>query len=353
MNFKELLSAQNITDFYKGTARDVANHPLLKLFPAKKQIGLTMSHIVGADNKPAMLRASNFDAMPPIRARGGFDIETQRLPFFREEMPLNEQLRQDLLTYSAAGNEYIKAAIAEIYDDRANLIDGATATRIRMIGQLLSTGSISFSNQGVTVAADYGFDSTTQATDITSTLQWRNPSTAKPISDLLDAKADGKLGTCVAAMTQATWLQLIAAAETKAAVYSGTVTIVREVDVKNYLGTFGINILIVDNVIEQNTYLDLDTGTEGTYFPDSVVAMFPAQQLGDMRFGTTPEEADLRAGISTVEAIQVVDTGVAVVSHVKAGPPVEISTVVSMVALPNFPLAKKLQVLNVNAGAGT
>lgn len=350
MDLKQLISAQNITDYYRGTARDIARHPLLTLFPAKKQVGLTMSHIVGADNKPAILRASNFDAMPPIRARGGFDVATQKLPFFREEMPLNEQLRQDLLTYMAAGNQYIKDAIREIYDDRASLIDGATATRVRMIGQLLSTGSIAFTNHGVTVAADYGFDSSTQSTDITSTLQWTNPTTAKPITDLLAAKTDGKLGTCVAAMSQATWLQLMAASETKNAVYAGTVTIVREPDVKNYLGSLGINILIVDGVIEQNTYIDLDTGVEGTYFPDDTVAVFPAQTLGDLRFGTTPEEADLRAGISTVESIQVVDTGVAVVSHVKAGPPVEISTVVSMVALPNFPLAKRLQVLNVNAG---
>lgn len=352
MDLKQLVSAMNIVDYYKGTERDVMRHPFLALFTPKKQVGLTMSYIKGRDNVPAALRATNWDAMPPIRAREGFDIQRLTLPVFRETLPLTEEMRQNLLMYMSAGDQYIQDAVADVYNDRANCIDGATATRVRMIGQVLSTGAIGFENQGVTVAADYGFNASNQKTTLTGNAQWENPATATPISDLIEAKRAVKLGSCVAAMNSATWLKLLAAAETKAAVYAGDITIVREEDVRNYLGGFGISILIVDGVIGQNSYYDIDAGEEYDFYPDNIVSIFPAQVLGSMVFGTTAEEADLRAGISTVEAIQIVDTGVAVVSTVDAGPPVKVGTTISMVTLPSFPTIDKLHVIDTKGGAG-
>jgi hypothetical protein len=220
-----------------------------------------------------------------------------------------------------------------------------------MAGQLLSTGSISFADtEGVTVAADYGFSASTQATDITGDDQWKNPTTATPIEDLIEAKNTLKLGEIVAYMTQATWRKLCAATATKNAVYSEAPQIVRESDVQTYLATWGITVFIVDTGLESITYKNANSDTEYAFFPDNVVSCAPRATLGNMIFAPTPEEADLRAGIGDVSNIAIVDTGVAVVSGISYGPPVRPFTVVSQVVLPSFERVNKLHILNTEAG---
>jgi hypothetical protein len=114
LDFKEIMSAANVAGYYAGTQRDIKNHPLLALFPPKKIMTTELSYIVGANNTPVALRASNYDAMPPVRDRLSATIKRLELPFFREQMDLKEKDRKDLMIYAQLGDGYVRQALAEI-----------------------------------------------------------------------------------------------------------------------------------------------------------------------------------------------------------------------------------------------
>lgn len=348
INFDTILSAANVVGYYKTSVRDIQRHPFLALFPAHKNMGMEMTFVKGANNAPVVLKPSAFDANAPIRSRGEASTIALKIPLMREELPIKEVDRQKLLQYQALGNQYLNQALADIYADRANTIDGATAQRIRMIGAALSTGAISITGENVTMTADYGFNASTQKTTLTNNDLWSATSTATPIADLLAAKAAAKLTRCAAYMNQATFTEMIACDEVKDTIYpSGYSGVILDSVVKQWLQGQGIFVVIVDGVIETNHYAVTLGGTEYDFYPDGYVTIAPLAALGQMEFGTTPEEADLLAGIGDVRSIEIVDTGVAVVSLVNAGPPVKVSTVVSQMAIPSFTLVGKIHIIVV------
>ena len=75
--------------------------------------------------------------------------------------------------------------------------------------------------------------------------------------------------------------------------------------------------------------------------------LFPAGDLGNTWFGTTPEESDLMAS-STVNNIAIIDTGVAVTTMKKADP-VNVETKVTQIALPSFETADQIVIADIIA----
>jgi len=348
INFDTVMSATNVVGYYSKRPNDIKKHPLLGLFTPKKHLGLDINYVKGANNAPVVLKPTAFDANAPIRSRGTASTVHLELPIMREELPIKEVDRQKLLMYGSIGNQYLNNALAEIYDDRANMIDGATAMRIRMIGEALSTGGISITGEGVTVAADYGFDSGTQLTTLQTTALWSATTTATPIQDLLDAKAHAKLAKAAVYMNQSTFTEMCATDEVKNTVFPASYSgIVLGSSVIEWLRSQNLYVVIVDSVVETNHYALTLGGTEYDFFPDGKVTVAPLSALGEMAFGTTPEEADLLAGVGDVKGIEIIDTGVAVVSLVKSGPPVKVSTVVSQIVIPSFTMVDKIQVIVV------
>jgi hypothetical protein len=349
LNFDQIMAASNVVSYYNNTTRDIQRHPLLALFPAKKQVGLDVTMVKGGNGNPVVLRPSAFDSAPPIRTRNSADIAQFKLPIFREELPLKEEDRQKILMYSKLGNQYLNQALADIYADSANLIDGATAQRIRMIGQALSTGSISFSAEGVSVAADYGYNAGTQTTTLSAGDLWSATSTATPIDDIIAAKKTAKLGSCVAYMTSQTFNEMLATAQVKNTVYGSSYAgIILGSDVKAWFARqISVAIVVLDEFISQNSYDNEGGTTDQAFFPDGVVTLAPQSALGNMTFGTTPEEADLMAGIGNVKGIEIVDTGVAVVSTIDYKGFVKVATTVSQVVIPSFEAVGKIHIINV------
>ena len=90
-----------------------------------------------------------------------------------------------------------------------------------------------------------------------------------------------------------------------------------------------------------------EAGTAQRYVADDVFVMFPAGQLGNTWFGTTPEESDLMAG--SVANVTITDTGVAVTTIQKADP-VTVETKVTMICLPDFPTADQVYIADVITG---
>lgn len=121
------------------------------LFPARKQAGLDLKWIKGSKGIPVSLMPSAFDAKATFRDRIGVSkIETE-MPFFREGFKIKERDRQDILRAQSANDPYVNAAIARVFDDANELIEGALVVGERERMQLLFPVN---GNVGITIQAN-------------------------------------------------------------------------------------------------------------------------------------------------------------------------------------------------------
>lgn len=345
----DLFSARSIADYYDTAKEDVRPYLGAALFPSTKTVGLDLKYVTGKANSPVILRQSAFDANAPIRPRWPFKQIVNEMPFFRESMIIGERERQDMLKYMASNEAYAKPVIDRIYNDAYYLVLGADAAVERLRMALLSTGKISFlnNNDGV-LDYEYGFDSATQTTTKAGENAWNVPATAKPLQDLQNAKKAAKLGQARAIMTEATYNNMLACEEVKGAAYPPTLipSYVPHAMITDYISrNLGITFVIIDE--ESNTYRETLNGEDKKMFPDGVVSLIPATgTLGSTWYGTTPEEADLMAQADV--DVRIVNTGVAITSHIKYHP-VNIETIVSQIVLPSFEGVERVHIINAYA----
>lgn len=326
------------------------------LFPAAKKAGLDLAWIKGSGGLPISLMPSAFDAKATFRDRVGVQkIETE-MPFFREAYHIGEKERQELLRAADANNPYATAILSRIYDDVANLVEGARVVSERMIFSLLfPTGGdmgISITANGVDYTYDYDPSDVWKGKNykaLTSTALWTAATTAKPIDDILKAKST------VAANTGAT---------IKTAIMNETTfsNMIATDNVKNrFLTVSGVNSNAVmlpndaKNVVESSTGVKIvvyneqyrkEDKTAAKYVPDGYVSFIPDGKLGNTWYGTTPEEADLMA--KSGADVSIVNTGVALntVAHPHT---VSVDIFASEIVLPSFERMDDVYVLKAHA----
>ena len=344
----DIVTAQSVASYWN----DVPNiEPYMgeELFPAEKQLGTEISYIKGSRGIPVEIRLSNLDVKTMIRDRRGFNEVKTKLPFFKEGMYIDEDLRQKLLMVMATRNQaYIDSVLNEVFNDEAELIKGARVVRERMRMQLISTGVININNNGTAYTYDYGLEDYQKVT-LDSTNKWSDLENSNPINDLITWADTIQLKTGVrptrAVMSSKTFNYIVANKNLAKSIYitnngQGIVTPTMVKDAIQVLAnlTVGIN----DTVYGK-------AGTDGTkaerFFPDDVVTLLPPTTLGRTVFGTTPEEADLMS--SSVANVRIVDTGVAVTTT-KETDPVNVFTKVSEFVMPSFEQADKILIATVH-----
>lgn len=310
------------------------------LFPDKKKLGLKLEFLKGYRSLPVALMPSAFDTKPTLRGRMGVKDFSTKMPFFRESMSLNEEDRQQLLMFQEmANNTYAKQLIQTIFDDRANLVEGARVQAERMRMSLLVDGTISIATpdkSGIIVNYDYNYDPEGEwveaNTDTTST-DWEDPD-ADIYGDIYKIKKDAQARGIMltrAICTSKTWGHILKNNAIKKDMnpvgYQNI--IIAENDVKRYMQEkLGITFVVYDKM-----YKD-EAGTDKQFYPDEYVTFLPIGTLGSTWYGTTPEEADLMAGNKDAD-VQVVNTGIAILNK-KESLPVNIITSVSQIVLPSF-----------------
>lgn len=313
------------------------------LFPARKKMGLDLKYIKGAKGLATSLSLSAFDAKSTKKDRIGFTSVQTEMPFFKNDMLIDEKLRQDLLIAIQSGNtEYIDTILRNIFDDTATLLEAAAVARERMRMQLISTGVISMANNGQEYTYDYGFAEDQKYTP--STL-W-NAENADPLGNIIEMQdvieGKGYARPTLAVTSRKVIRMLMKNSGIKEAIYvmsGGKVTLTEEA-VRNYLReNANIEILINDK-----KYLD-EKGKAQRYLPEDVFILIPDGDLGNTWFGTTPEEADLMSGATDAE-VTIVDTGVAITTT-KTTDPVSVDTKVSQVCLPSFEAADQIIIADV------
>lgn len=345
MTIFDLVQAQTIASYWNEMTQD--RPPFLgeTLFPNRKKLGLDLKFIKGSKGLPVELKLSAFDSKTLIRDRIGIKEVSAKMPFFKEGVYIDEELRQELNKVLESGNQaYIDAIVNNIFDSQAGLLDGAAAVRERMRMQLLTSGIINIATNGQEYTYDFGVPAANKKT-LEGTHKWSDLANSNPIEDIIEWAQAVEDATGVkptrALMSRKTFNYIAKNEKLAKAIYitNNGVGIVTDKMVTDAIRDLaGVTV-----VIYTKKYGDAD-GASKQYVPDNIVSLFPEGDLGYTYFGTTPEESDLMA--SSIANVSIVDTGVAITTT-KETDPVNVFTKVSQISLPSFEQADKVVIATV------
>ncbi|MEK5070262.1 major capsid protein [Sporosarcina sp. FSL K6-1508] len=342
----DLVNAQEIGTYFENNPSNKVPYFGATLFPAKKQLGLDLSWIKGANGLPVALTPSEFDAKATLRDRIGFSKVQTEMPFFREAMRIGEKDRQELNRLLATNlSEAYKSIVNNIYDDVTTLIKGAEVQPERMIMQLLSSGKIGITANRVNLDYDYGMKDDHKET-LLAGAKWSDPAST-PIPDIMRWQDEVEENTgsrpTNAVMTRKTFGYLLAHKSIRLDMnpLGGQNIIMTDAMLKQYLQTqLGLSIAVY------NKKYRAEDNTLHNFYPDDHFTLFPDGALGNTYYGTTPEESDLMTG-STSADVRIVNTGVAITT-IKEPHPVNVETIVSEIVLPSFETIDNIFIAKVN-----
>ena len=345
MNLYEFLSSDNMVAYW--LEKNVNAQPLLgeTLFPNRKQLGIQLDWIKGANDQPVGLRLSAFDSKTIRRDREGFEQYREKMPFFKESMYIDEELRQQLNIYMANNrNAMADQILAKIFDDQVKLITSAYITVERMRMEALTTGTISLGSNGQAYSYDFGIPQD-QLKTVTKSRTDPTADVLADITEIVDAmKAKGiNITRAVCNNSVATALRTNTAIKNSIYVLAGgSIPSVTTERVLNYIyEETGISFYVYDNVwVDENKQAH-------KYIPDDTVVFLPEGTLGYTNFGTTPEESDLMNSIAD-SSVSLVNNAIAVTNHIEHDP-VLVETKVSMICLPSFERANEVVILDTDA----
>lgn len=344
MTIFDLVQAPELAAYWTELVQDEAPYPCEELFPSDKKRGLQLSWIKGAKGLPVVLKTSAFDVSAIPRPRIGFERLVTQMPYFKESMYIDEELRQELNMVLETGNQaYIDSVITRVFDDETSLLRGAAASRERMRMMALTTGSVTMANNGQTFSFDYGVSHTGNAATA-----WSDHSTSDPLEDIRVAKEsiqDDTGAEITRAMCDgATWRDIRnnEALAKKIFVLSNGVGAVSDRALREYL----LEELNIEVMINDKRYTN-ESGVATKYMPANTFVMFPDGPLGTTWYGTTPAESDLMGGQAA--NVSIVDTGVAITTA-QVVDPVNVETIVSQICLPSFEAADEVYILDTTAG---
>lgn len=336
----DFVNANEMVSYWETMTKDRPPYLGETLFPAQKKLGLDLKWIKGSAGLPVVLKPSAFDVGAVPRPRIGFDRLTAEMPFFKESMYIDEELRQQLNMVLETGNQaYIDAVLNRIFNDNTVLLEGAAARREQMRMMALTTGAISITANGQAYSYDYGMPSDHKVTVTTS---WSDVS-ADIGADILAGQDKIEDDTGVrptrAVCSRKTWGYMLKNTNFKKAI-SDKVLMTDSVLKSMLLDVYGLEVVVYSKRYNN------DSKAATKYVPDDTFVMFPSGPLGTTWFGTTPEESDLMG--KAVANVSITDVGVAVTSINKADP-VNVETKVTMISLPSFEAADQVYILDVTA----
>lgn len=343
MSIFDLVTSHELSAYWSELVQD--REPFLgeELFPDDKKRGLDLKFIKGAKGLPCVLKTSAFDAKAIPRPRIGFEKLSAEMPFFKESIYIDEELRQELNLVLETGNQaYIDSVMTKVFDDEIRLIESASVSRERMRMQAITTGVVAMAANGQAYSYDYGMPETHKAEVAVS---WSDYANADPMEDIRIAKQtilDDTGTTVTRAVCNSVTLRKIRNNEKikkEIFVLTQGIGAINDKKVIDYL----LDELPDGVAINDKRYVD-EKGDVQKYIPDDVFVLLPPQTLGKTWFGTTPEESDLMT--SGVANVTVVDTGVAVTT-IQHSDPVNVETKVTQICLPSFEAADEVFILDI------
>lgn len=344
MNIYDLVTSENIKQYW--LEKNQNRQPLIgeTLFPYVREIGVKLEWIKGAKNQPVGLRLSAYDSKAIRRDRQGFEKYETEMPFFKESMYIDEEMRQRLNTMIQTNNkELVNQILAKIFDDMISLIEASYVSLERMRMEMLTTGALTLSSNGQSYSYDFGVENDQKKTVAKS---WSDPS-ADIIGDITqyveDMKAKGvNITRAICNSSVAKHFRTNNAIKNAIYVFAnGAVNVTTNRAIEYIYNETGVIIVVNDNV-----YVGEDENAV-KYIPDDTFVMLPEGTLGYTHLGVTPEESDLMNSLNAKVAVN--GEGIAITTYGTADP-VNVETKVSMVALPSFERANEIVIVDTVQG---
>lgn len=345
MSIFDLVTSDNIVAYWTNKAAETENLLGDELWPEQQKLGLDLKWIKGSQGLPVVLMPSAYDVAALKIDRIGFERIATEMPFFKNSVGIDEELRQQLNMVLETGNQaYIDSIMNRVFDDEIRLIRAARAQRERMRMSLLTTGIISISANGQDYYYDYQMDATHK---VETTVAWSNPS-ADIITDIrtwMDLiEEDTGVRPSRAVCSPATFEYFMKNTLIKNAIWgnSSTAPVLRGTVTSYIRDALGISIAVYSKKFIN------EAGQKTAYIPDNVFVLIPDGNLGTGWYGTTPEQSDLMSG--TAANVTMVDLGVAVTTSKKVDP-VNVDTKVSMIYLPSYESIDSVLIADVSVTA--
>ncbi|HBF9359873.1 TPA: major capsid protein, partial [Clostridioides difficile] len=174
MELKNFINSREIALYIKNlppqTTIDEA------LFPITKQLSTEIEIAKGSKKKPVALRMSTFNSAAKVRAlKADVSIEKKEMPFFKEAIGIDENDRRQLIIYQTANNQnLVESLIKTVFENYANLVDGAGVQMTRMRAQLMQKGEIELITKDGDVVVDYDIPANHKEV-LTGSAMWSDP----------------------------------------------------------------------------------------------------------------------------------------------------------------------------------
>lgn len=355
MLIKDVIDSKAIALRSSEVASNKIHYLGLQFFPEAKKEGLDLKWIKTSKGLPVILKPSNFDAIPTLRAREGLSTEKTQMAFFRESMQITEEDEQEIARINEANDPYLAAALRSIYNDTDTLVSAAEVVPEVMRMSLLTGQNIVLSSDGVNYTYDYDPSTAWASTNylsLSGTSMWNDTTNATPLTDLNTArKTLAKKGYIMryALMNSNTFEYLINNAQVKSAILAQNLTATifpTDEDIKAVVK----NRTMLTVVLYDKMYKDY-SGAEQYFYPDNYVTLLPEGTLGNTWFGTTPEERTARQ-VADVDVTQY-GTGISVAVKTEYGPPAKTSVTASEIVLPSFEGMDSVYVMKVYTAGST
>ena len=346
MNIFDLVQSKEIASYWNTAQENTQAYLGEELFPSNKKLGLDLKWLKGSKGLPVVLKLAAFDSKAVPRSRIGVDKISSEMPFFKESMYIDEELRQELNKVIETANEaYINSIVARIFDDEQTLLVGAAAARERMRMMLLTTGTIAMSSNGQSYTYDYGLTSEQKPTVSKS---WSDP-TADIIEDIKKYQAEREDETGIKPTRAVCSRKTMGYLTSNNGIRSAIWGVNNQAAINAPISTAKVQQYLaeecdLDVIVYSKKYKD-ESGKTMPFVADDTFVMFPDGVLGNTWFGTTPEESDLM-GSAGVDNVSIVDTGVAITTMKKADP-VNVETKVTQITLPSFEAANGVVIVDV------
>lgn len=311
------------------------------LFPTRKIEDIEFGIIKGGNNLPVAASVHAWDSESEIAGRDGFEIAKAELAKIQRKIRLAE--KEIIKIQNPRTNSELKAVLENLFDDAAKMEESVRTRANAMRFEVLTTGKLTFDENGYTGEVDYKVPAGHKET---ITTPWTDAD-ADILGDLQRWQDKIYTDTGVRPIRALTSLRVARLAQSnaniQAAVY-GTNAVGRRVSLaqlNTLLESEGLPIMATEEAQYRKQNAD-GSYTSYRYVPEDALVIFPEGTLGELIYGVTAEELELQGDPNFDTNL----VGNVVLTVTKTSDPVARWTKAAATALPSFPMADQVFMVN-------
>ncbi|SDB96483.1 major capsid protein [Shouchella lonarensis] len=313
------------------------------LFPPEKTEEFKIKYIMGANHAPVAANVHSYDTEAQVGSRDGAETIEMELALIKRKI----QVKEELLSKLAQSNRQpeIDRVISTIYNDVDHMVQSVLTRVEAMRLELIGTGKIQLSGNGVNGEVDYGIGDHQRA-QLKENEAWNSPD-SDPLRQLDDWANSVTERTGVRPTRALTSTQVINALRRHPTVSiamfgSDSGRLVSLTKLNDFLQLQNLPIIATDDRMYRVQKND-GTYENRRFFPSNSFVLLPDGTLGTTFYGVTAEEIEMRNMTGSVFQ----NFGNIIAQTYSTNDPVARWTKAVAKALPSFPLADQVFIGNV------